>query len=329
MKKKSFLLACFLPLLVACKEKHVLELVPPIPSDSISLLESDLPNQHYNDLFFVNDSTGFIVGNDGAIMKTSNTGKNWVQIQSNTQMPLHSVQFWNDSTGFIIGQNTTGVGGIILKTKDGGKTWNKLIEGTIEPRNICFASNTSGYILMAFDKLLKTVDAGQTWEAITLPNGIRPYGINFRNPSNGYMAAANGIFYITKDGGHSWNNFTTSTGGNLYNVIFAGENTVLKGDGKIVVISSDDTFKIQTIPDTEKLVFINEKSVGIGFHYPDQGFYPNGDIYISNDFWKTWSKASYGGSVAVTFTALGKIGLDKIMIIGSGFNGASIFILKV
>ena len=70
------------------------------------------------DLHFVSETTGWAVGQEGTILKTSNGGNSWIQQNSGTATNLRSVFFLNDQLGWIGGQN-----GIIIKTTNGGDHW--------------------------------------------------------------------------------------------------------------------------------------------------------------------------------------------------------------
>jgi photosystem II stability/assembly factor-like uncharacterized protein len=70
------------------------------------------------DIFFVNNSTGWVCGDYGALYKTTNEGNNWVRINTGLNTPLKSIKFINENTGFI-----TGDGGLILKTTNGGSVF--------------------------------------------------------------------------------------------------------------------------------------------------------------------------------------------------------------
>jgi len=58
-----------------------------------------------NKVFFINSQTGWVVGDSGKILKTTNEGANWFSQNSNTNHTLVSVQFINESTGYIAGGN--------------------------------------------------------------------------------------------------------------------------------------------------------------------------------------------------------------------------------
>jgi hypothetical protein len=55
------------------------------------------------DLFFVDKSTGYLVGENGMIKKTSDGGKTWDSQESGTPLNLTTVFFINENIGFATG----------------------------------------------------------------------------------------------------------------------------------------------------------------------------------------------------------------------------------
>ena len=66
-------------------------------------------------VYFINSDTGYIVGEGGSYLKTTNGGTNWTAQISGTTVNLRSVYFVNANTGYFVGEN-----GTILKTSNGG-----------------------------------------------------------------------------------------------------------------------------------------------------------------------------------------------------------------
>ena len=84
-----------------------------------------------NDVYFINDSVGFAVGDNGVILSSNDGGDNWVVVSSGTTNNLVDILFYNDTVGYICSKDDgnpnnggNGVGGTLLKTNDGGNTWN-------------------------------------------------------------------------------------------------------------------------------------------------------------------------------------------------------------
>ncbi len=82
------------------------------------------------DIFFIDASTGWAVGEGGVVLHTTNGGDRWKIQSSNTQETLSSVQFVDKRMGWAVGGDM-GIN-IVIHTIDGGKTWeNQSIEGTM------------------------------------------------------------------------------------------------------------------------------------------------------------------------------------------------------
>src|SRR5262249_5953928 len=72
-----------------------------------------------NDLVFLNDQSGWVVGTGGTILHTANGGASWQRQESGTTSELHAIKFVDAKYGWIVGAEAT-----VLRTKDGGKTWS-------------------------------------------------------------------------------------------------------------------------------------------------------------------------------------------------------------
>lgn len=105
------------------------------------------------DLFFLNASMGWAVGENGIILHTDNGGESWTEQTSNTLETLRSVGFADENNGWAVGGDF-GVGAI-LRTTDGGETWEledsteKLVKVfVLDGKNVWLASST-GAIMRA------------------------------------------------------------------------------------------------------------------------------------------------------------------------------------
>ena len=89
---------------------------------------------HFNDVYFINPDTGWVVGEDlslqhyAVIFNTTDGGATWNMQSFNSDETLEGVYFNNDSTGYAVGGSNTV--GRILKTTDGGATWNTEVSNT-------------------------------------------------------------------------------------------------------------------------------------------------------------------------------------------------------
>jgi len=69
---------------------------------------------------------------------------------------LYSIWFTNSNTGYAVGN-----GGILLKTSDGGISWNELTSGTYNYLlSVRFTDDKTGYLVGGFGTILKITDEG-------------------------------------------------------------------------------------------------------------------------------------------------------------------------
>ena len=82
------------------------------------------------DIFFIDASTGWAVGENGVVLHTTNGGDTWQTQSSGTAESLVSVRFANKDLGWAVGGDM-GVN-VIIHTTDGGNTWeNQGVEDSI------------------------------------------------------------------------------------------------------------------------------------------------------------------------------------------------------
>jgi photosystem II stability/assembly factor-like uncharacterized protein len=137
---------------------------------------------YIHDSYFFDGHTGFLVGRDGNIVKTTDTGRSWKSIYSGVVEDLFDIEFIDDSVGFVVGKF-----GRILKTEDGGETWNKTNSGTQENiYAIGFKNKCEGWVGTE-NGLRYTNNTGETWQGISMryQHGLVRY-IEFDDYGNGY-----------------------------------------------------------------------------------------------------------------------------------------------
>ena len=103
------------------------------------------------DVFFLNDSVGWTVGENGVILHTTNGGNQWKEQDSGTIETIRSVRFVDKYTGWAVGGDL-GVG-VILKTNNGGKKWEleetreKMIKVFVHDKDNAWIVGARGLIL--------------------------------------------------------------------------------------------------------------------------------------------------------------------------------------
>lgn len=169
---------------------------------------------------FINESTGFVVGNSGTILKTNDGGENWTKLNSGTNATLYTVSFFNDNIAYVCGE-----GGTILKSSDSGGSWTKLTSGTsTRLYTIYFVDLKIGYSAGLGGLILKTNDGGISWQQLNSATGAHIYRIQFLNKDTGFFVASGGIIGRTYNGGNTWEHLNSGVSNDLSYVNFYDKN---------------------------------------------------------------------------------------------------------
>jgi len=198
-------------------------------------------------MYFSNNNDGFgILGS--SIYKTTNGGRSF-DLVYNTAIPsgigFQFFQFLNDQVGYASGGYRSivyGGGvyswGLIVKTTDGGNTWQPLPGKFKRIVGMSFVSADIGYIVISLDggnvaELLKTTDGGDTWTTINDKIydefQIIPSQCYFADEQHGFLIGSGNVSKIlsTSDGGKTWKEeyATTSSDLVLFKMVFSSSNT--------------------------------------------------------------------------------------------------------
>jgi len=98
-------------------------------------------SENLNEVQFTSDIVGYIVGDNGTLLKTIDGGENWNSLPSGTSQDLVSLWFLDNEVGFIGGET-----GFASKTEDGGNTWQSLNLSLSNPVEFYFMNNDIGFI---------------------------------------------------------------------------------------------------------------------------------------------------------------------------------------
>ena len=175
-------------------------------------------------------------------------------------VPVFDIEMVDSQTGYAA---EGALGTAVLKTTDGGKTWNRLVLPIFDQvlemfggGSIRFIDANHGFIA-AFRRLqpsgqvdfvLATSDGGQTWQQINLPSATAPESIWFTDGSHGWVLSAvpgppappgslsNStlvVVNVTTDGGLTW------TRHSVPDPIIAGTPGCIGSEGNVSVAFTD------------------------------------------------------------------------------------------
>jgi len=223
-----------------------------IPTGSPSWQSIDFPGGNgLESVYFIDGNTGWVVGQYGMILKTTNGGNNWIKQASNTNVNLFSTHFVNKSTGWAVGENS-----YILKTINGGDTW--IPQRGPEPGalySIFFIDEHTGWAVGSYvdttDKRLEgliahTNNGGENWILHTIETEKALVDVFFVDEKTGWVVGFNSfdwniynyhdaIVLKTIDSGNQWIDQTADIDRIITSVYFIDEQTgwLVGGDGAI------------------------------------------------------------------------------------------------
>lgn len=269
-------------------------------------------------LLFVNPSSGYIIGYNGTVFRTSDYGTTWQALNSGTSLHLNSMFFLNENTGFISGRGMSGCldpdcdkGSILLKTTDGGLHWNKIFYDSLAYlESMLFRDSDNGIAVMECYQrpnmkhmfLVKTCDGGLTWTKtnIEIPQTTPATLINVQNIY--YLIGANNKILKSIDLGNSWQVYSTP-------VSVSKDIQVMNFITKDIGFISDGLFRYKTINGGVTWQKLNNQPPwfnDVHFYNDLEGFgfdivtaYEGGDfptfkgtyIYTTNDGGINWNRS--------------------------------------
>jgi len=182
-------------------------------------------NNNYRDLYFFNADTGFVITDEGRILKTNNSGYQWDSI-AQYNFPLSSIDFVTDQFGVIVGSNK------FLKTTNGGTTWTQTT--VVAPgymQAVHFRNSNLGFVCGgAMDIstytaiILKTTDGGTNWDLKHLASGYILNDLYFVSDSIGFAVGSNGVILKTTDAGEQWTLISSGNTNHLNAITFTNPN---------------------------------------------------------------------------------------------------------
>jgi len=180
---------------------------------------------------FINHDTGFVAGDYGIILKTTDAGSSWNQNYSDSTIIFYDIKFANERIGFVVGYSTSSSG--ILKTTNGGSDWFELDFGTHYAPFTIFCVDSNVVHVGGYRYLAKTIDGGLTWGFQDIGN-TEVNSIFFLNYNIGF-AALSGSIYKTSNGGVTWYHQKTC-GYSLSSIYFINDNIGFAIGGSITVL---------------------------------------------------------------------------------------------
>ncbi|MEP7146376.1 MAG: T9SS type A sorting domain-containing protein [bacterium] len=170
--------------------------------------------------FFTDSLRGWIGGDSGIIIHTTNKGQSWSFQKTGVTYNINSIFFLNERNGYALSWEIdfnppNFFGTRILSTSNGGESWSNYLfpDTNLFLNTIYFRDSLNGYIGGTGGKIYYTTNAGNTWALGVIDSGLvlgfPVKEIKFINADNGFAVGGGfdiaGVIWNTTNGGVSWN----------------------------------------------------------------------------------------------------------------------------
>jgi len=178
------------------------------------------------EIHFFDTNKGFAVGTGNTLLLTTDGGEIWSKINifgTDDSYYYRNMWFLNENIGFIIG-GRSGNNGVILKTVNGGISWEELtINSFSAVYGIYFTSANKGYFSNFEGEISKTIDGGATWKKVPSGTSNSLIGLYFTDEDTGYACGFDGTILKTSDQGETWELKPTNNDEYLTEIVFLDE----------------------------------------------------------------------------------------------------------
>lgn len=207
--------------------------------------------ENINEIYFRNEDHGYLVAGKKMFL-TSDGGRTWQEtriyrvgeFRSGTPEFL-SIRFADKKRGFVIGsilnKDDRVVDSLVMRTEDGGETWQRIIvPSKTELFHLYFKGSSHGWIVGDEGTILTSTDSGTTWNRQNSGTSLPLYNVDFRDDDEGYAVGKSGCILRTETGGAVWERVATSFRDTFMRVDFADDkNGWIVGYSGAILRSSD------------------------------------------------------------------------------------------
>jgi photosystem II stability/assembly factor-like uncharacterized protein len=282
-----------------------------------STIEINSPTKEdLNDIHFVNDSIGFIVGgtkyDHGVVLKTTNAGDTWMLDSFQGPKTFYDIAQYREKI------YTSGYDGFFYSSADNGNSWTQ--PGyTVWMRFNSISFNDIGEFFVGIGdgfergEILYSTNEGSSWARIdtftrTIKTIVFHHGVGF--------AGSYGIIYKSLDQGRTWK--ATKASGDFFTQIIFTSNNIGYAIGYFgMILKTTDGGETWSKILNENFSF-NEKSNFYDAYFIDDntGYIvgDNGYIIYTNNGGKKWKQISK--FTEENFRAIDKIG-NQLILVGS------------
>jgi len=277
-------------------------------STTLSAQWSQQPTNVLSNLFgvrFTSPMTGWIVGQNGTFLKTTDGGASWNQLTSPPAANLNKVFFSDGLNGWIVGDYN-----VILSTTDGGVSWYQNNDNTaymadyygitvrvFGNQKVCWIAGGRSYTSLS---VIEESNGDGVWNPQIIGFAGRMVRVNFLTNSLGWAVGDSGLILSTRNGGIWWNQQSSQTYTGLNDIMFFDSlEGLCVGDKGLIMKSTDGGANWRVIQSNPGSIFFKLFLQGDSVAYAVGG--PTNAILKSTDRGNTWTSQSVSGPAGTIF----------------------------
>jgi photosystem II stability/assembly factor-like uncharacterized protein len=177
--------------------------------------------------YFLNENIGWSAGDEGTIVKTTDSGESWFSQSVATQDIIHSIFFIDSLNGWIaLYEFIPARHGSVMHTTNGGETWiTQLQVDLVTLHDVFFTDTNNGYTVGSSGTLYKTTNSGQNWNYVSPISGYWLYSAFFHNQDFGWVCGGlEGYLLRTTNAGQTWSNISIPVIPRMMAIFFYDDN---------------------------------------------------------------------------------------------------------
>ncbi len=180
------------------------------------------------------------VGERGLVQRSNDGGETWTTVDADVSRTLCAITFLDERNGWAAGH-----GAIILRTEDGGKSWQHQFTGDDDESPILdIMAISGGHVIAvgAFGAYYESHNSGADWKQhFILEEDMHLNRISRSRDGTLWLAGEFGTLLRSRDSAKSWQSLSTDEDGSLYGVLpLTNGNLIAYGLRGRVYRSTDD-----------------------------------------------------------------------------------------
>lgn len=270
-------------------------------------------NEFY-DATFIDDNTGWIIGGNGSMLKTTDGGMTWESqgnILRTTPFLGLSVTFTDAFNGLISMNN-----GLMLRTDDGGATWDLLPRTAMVLQKVREAPDGSLWGIGSLGAIARSTDGGLTWSPFATGLTTVIFDIAFPDAATAVAVCGGGITIRSTDNGQTWTQNSTTLGTDFASVSFRNAMDGFAIQRPKYLLRTTDggqswSDTLFTVNELLQVRFVDEQTGWLVSNSP-------GSVYKTTNGGMSWDFVAVEQPRRYTFYAIYPSDADNAILLGTG-----------